>query len=183
MQDWGGPIGISYAVTRPENVKRLVIMNTWMWGVQDDAGARRFSKFLGGRLGHFLIMRFNFFVNVIMKSATVNKERLAKPIHRHYRKPQENPKDRTGSWVFPREILGSTEWLKGLWERREKIADKKALIIWAMKDIAFKEPALRKWQRLMKNAKTLKLDNSGHYLQEEMRDELCGPIEKFMEGG
>lgn len=29
MQDWGGPIGINYAVAHPENVARIIAMNTW----------------------------------------------------------------------------------------------------------------------------------------------------------
>ncbi len=34
VQDWGGPIGLSYAIKYPEKVKSLVIMNTWMWSVK-----------------------------------------------------------------------------------------------------------------------------------------------------
>jgi haloalkane dehalogenase len=34
VQDWGGPIGLSYALRHPDNVKRLVIMNTWLWSVK-----------------------------------------------------------------------------------------------------------------------------------------------------
>lgn len=36
LQDWGGPIGLSYAVTHPENVASIVIMNTWAWPVNRD---------------------------------------------------------------------------------------------------------------------------------------------------
>ena len=181
MQDWGGPIGMSYAVNNPANVKRLVIMNTWMWSVHNDPHARRFSKFMGGFVGWFMIKWLNFFVNNIMNAGTINKERFTEKVHDHYRKPQEKQEDRFGSWVFPREIIGSTDWLDWLWSQKDKVADKKAIILWAMQDIAFKEAALRKWQGLMKNAKTIELENAGHYLQEDMGEELCGPIEKFME--
>jgi len=181
MQDWGGPIGISYAVNKPDNVKRLVIMNTWMWGVADEPHARRFSKFMGGFVGKFMIRRLNFFVNNIMNAGTLNKERFTEKIHDHYRKPHEKPDDRLGSWVLPGAILGSGAWLDSLWLQREKIADKKAVILWAMEDIAFRKSALEKWQSLMKNAKTMELENTGHYLQEDRGEELCGPVEKFME--
>ena len=183
MQDWGGPVGISYAVNNPDNVKRLVIMNTWMWGVENEPHARRFSKFMGGFVGKFMIRRLNFFVNNIMKAGTLNKERFTEKIHDHYRKPHEKPDDRLGSWVLPGAILGSGGWLNELWSQREKIADKKALILWAMEDIAFKKSALERWQSLMKNAKTIELENAGHYLQEDLGGELCDPIEKFMEKG
>ena len=51
VQDWGGPIGLSYAVEQPENIRRLVIMNTWMWPVSGDPYYWGFSKFIGGPIG------------------------------------------------------------------------------------------------------------------------------------
>src|SRR5688572_6908616 len=30
VHDFGGPIGLHYALEHPENIKRLVIINTWM---------------------------------------------------------------------------------------------------------------------------------------------------------
>ena len=30
VQDWGGPIGLLYAINYPEKITRIVIMNTWM---------------------------------------------------------------------------------------------------------------------------------------------------------
>src|SRR6185437_9468981 len=33
VHDFGGPIGLSYAVEHPENVSALVLFNTWMWSL------------------------------------------------------------------------------------------------------------------------------------------------------
>ena len=33
LHDFGGPFGLSYALERPENVRSLVLMNTWMWSL------------------------------------------------------------------------------------------------------------------------------------------------------
>jgi pimeloyl-ACP methyl ester carboxylesterase len=33
VQDWGGPIGLGWAVGHPDRVKRLVILNTWAGGL------------------------------------------------------------------------------------------------------------------------------------------------------
>jgi haloalkane dehalogenase len=35
VQDWGGPIGLSMAVKRPDRIKNIVIMNTWAWQVTE----------------------------------------------------------------------------------------------------------------------------------------------------
>jgi len=37
VHDYGGPIGLAYALDHPENVRRLVLFNTWMWSFAGDA--------------------------------------------------------------------------------------------------------------------------------------------------
>jgi haloalkane dehalogenase len=182
VQDRGGPIGLSYALDSPENVKRLVIMNTWMWSVKGDPHFERFSRFMGGPVGRFLIRRFNFFVRVFMKKAMGDSSRLSALAHRHYSKALEIPEERKGCWTFPKQIIGSGDWLDILWSQRDKIRDKPALILWGMKDIAFREQELNKWISLFSDCKAIRYDGVGHFVQEEKGSELCPPIENFMKG-
>ncbi len=156
VQDWGGPIGISYAVKRPQNVKQLVIMNTWAWSVKNDFHFRWFSRFLGGMFGKLLITRFKFFERTIMKTFNKNRSKFTKSIHQHYLRPFSNSKERKGVWVFPREITGSSDWLAGLWSQREKIKDKPTLLIWGMKDVAFREEELKVWEAQFSDHKTVR---------------------------
>jgi haloalkane dehalogenase len=180
VQDWGGPIGLSYAVSKPENVKRLIIMNTWMWSVKGDPYYERFSKFMGGPIGRFLIRHFNFFVRVVMKKAMGDPSKLSAPVHQHYFKALEKPEERKGCWTFPKRIIDSSAWLDSLWSRRDKIKDKPALILWGMKDIAFREQELNKWSSLFTNCKVIRYGDTGHFVQEERGSELCPVIEDFL---
>lgn len=41
--------------------------------------------------------------------------------------------------VFPKQIIGSSPWLGSLWETIGVLHDKPILIVWGMKDIAFRE--------------------------------------------
>lgn len=181
VQDWGGPIGLSYAISKPDNVKRIIIMNTWMWSVKGDPYYERFSSFMGGAVGRFLIRRFNFFVRVVMKKAMGDKSKLPESIHQHYFKPLENPVERKGCWTFPKQIIASSSWLGSLWLQKGKIKDKPALILWGMKDIAFREQELNRWAELFSDSKIIRFDNVGHFVQEEKGSELCLIIEDFME--
>jgi haloalkane dehalogenase len=180
VQDWGGPIGLSYAVNQPENVRSLVIMNTWMWPVDDDWYYRAFSGFMGGPLGRFLIRRFNFFVNGVMKMATGDRSKLSGAVHQHYVQPLANPADRRGCWVLPKEIIASTDWLRGLWEQRERISDKPALILWGLRDIAFREKELQTWQQLFTDGQVHRLEGVGHFVQEEYGQEAVPIVAKFL---
>ncbi len=180
VQDWGGPIGLSYAVSRPENVKRLIILNTWMWSVKGDPHYERFSKLMGGAVGRFLIRHFNFFVRVVMKKAMGDPSRLTAPIHQHYLKALERPEERKGCWTFPKQIIDSSVWLDSLWSQREKIKVKPALILWGMKDIAFREQELNRWVSLFPDSKVIRFTDAGHFVQEEKGNEMCKVIGKFL---
>ncbi len=180
VQDWGGPIGLSYAVANPDNVKRIIIMNTWMWSVKGDPHFERFSKFIGGAFGRFLIKRFNFFVRIVMKMVIGDKSKLPKSIHRHYIKPLKYPGERKGCFVFPKQIIESSDWLDSLWSQRGKIKDKPALILWGLKDIAFREQELNKWADLFSNSTVIKFEDAGHFLQEEKGGKLYLIVDDFL---
>ena len=180
VQDWGGPIGLSWAVMRPESVRRLVILNTWCWPVDEDPHFVRFSRIMGGSVGKFLIRRFNFFARVVMRQGFGDKRRLTAAIHRHYLAPLDRPEAREGCWIFPREIVGSTAWLAEIWARRAVLESKPALIVWGMKDIAFREKELLRWTELLPEAHVVQLVDAGHFVQEEAGDRLADALETFL---
>jgi len=60
VHDVGGPIGLSYALDRPERVSRLVILNSWLWPLDDDPVIAKGSRLASGLLGRFLYTWLNF---------------------------------------------------------------------------------------------------------------------------
>jgi haloalkane dehalogenase len=183
VNDWGGPIGLSYALNHLDRVARLVITNTWMWPVNDDWYYRGFSGFMGGPLGRTLIRRRNFFAQNVVKMAFGTKSRLTPEIHRHYTAPLGTQEERKGSWVFPGQIIGATPWLRELWDRREAIADKPALLAWGMKDIAFREKELKRWEATLHHARTIRFADTGHFVSEEVPGPLADAIAELIAGG
>lgn len=179
--DWGGPIGLSYAIKHPEKVSKLVITNSWMWPVDKDWYYRAFSGFMGGSVGRWLIRRHHYFVNGVMKKAFGNLAKLSPEIHRCYRLPLADPTDRRGCWVFPKQIVGATPWLTELWNQRHRIVDKPALLVWGMKDIAFREKELNRWIELFYKAQVCRLPETGHFVAEESPEALTRAIADFIQ--
>ena len=59
---------------------------------------------------------------------------------------------------------------------------KPALILWGMKDIAFRERELNRWEGLLTNSRTIRYEDAGHFVLEEKGNELNQVIGEFMKG-
>lgn len=180
VQDWGGPIGMSYALDHPDRIKRLVILNTWMWDVSDDWYYQAFSNMVGGPVGRFLIRRFNFFARSVVATAYGDKKKLTPEIHRHYLDALPTPQSRKGSWVFPRQITHSSEWLASLWAKRDRLVGKPALFAWGQKDIAFRDKELKRWLTLFPTADVTLFPDAGHYVQDEQGEAIVRLMRGFI---
>ena len=180
VNDWGGPIGLSYAILNPDRIKKIVLFNTWCWPTNDDWYYQLFSKFMGGPIGRLLVRRNNFFVNGVVKMAYGDKSKLTEEIQRHYAKPFEIPAERKGSWIFPKEIITSGKWLGQLWSKIDLIKDKPVLILWGNKDIAFRDKELKKWMRTLTDFKLQVFENAGHYPHEEQPAKVVELISEFL---
>ena len=111
-----------------------------------------------------------------MKAAFGTKSRLTPAIHQHDLQPLAVPAERTGSWVFPAEIIGSSAWLSSLWERRARLSSMKVTLAWGMKDIAFRERELKRWAAQFPHARVRRFDDVGHDVSEEVPAELAAEV-------
>ncbi|MEO8091617.1 MAG: alpha/beta fold hydrolase [bacterium] len=180
-QDWGGPIGLWWATRHPERVRGLFILNTF---AQRPRG--RVSLPLPLRLfrtpvvGEVMVKGLDLFKRVFLfRDGVVHRERLTPAVKRAYRAPHPNWSSRTPILVFPREIPsgpdGAVSELVGEIEQglERDFGSKPVGIAWAMKDIAFTPEMLeRGWLGTFPDAKVLRLEDAGHYLQEDAHERI-----------
>ena len=144
MTDWGGPIGLDFASKHLERVKRLGIANTWCWPVRDDFHFKSFSFLMSSWIGQYLLRQHNIFVNGVMPRAVGDRSVLTPEIMAHYRCAQPSPAARAASAALPGYIVGASDWLHSIWQARAAFTDKPALILWGLKDIAFRRKELER---------------------------------------
>jgi len=175
-QDWGGPIGLTAALSAPERFTGLVLGNTWAWPVNGDLHFEVFSHLMGGPVGRLLIRRFNLFVNVMIPAGHRRRTPTAAEMY-HYRQPLPTPERRTPTAIFPRDITAARTLLTDL-ERHliTTLADLPTLLVWADADIAFRTQELHRWETLMRRHHTVVLPGAGHYLQSDAPTDFAAAI-------
>jgi haloalkane dehalogenase len=179
-QDWGGPIGLSIAVERPQDFAGLVILNTWCWPPTWDA--RLFSRLMGGKvLGKFLQLRKNFFASKILPSGIFHKEKVTPALRKAYADPFPTEDSRMGTWVFPGEIRRAARWLADIESRLHLLNYKPVAMVRPKRDPAFgKRRVLDRWLSHFPKADVEELEDASHYLQEDRPDQVIAAIRKVL---
>jgi len=182
VHDYGGPIGLPLALEDPGRIERLVVLNTWMWSLAGDRGMERAARLVGGALGRFLYRRANFSLRVITPSAWADRRKLTSALHRQYLAPFPDAWSRGAVlWPLARALVGSSDHYDSLWQRRARLADIPALIVWGTKDPAFPPHLLARWREALPHARVVELP-AGHWPQEEAPEDVLDAVRGFLDG-
>jgi haloalkane dehalogenase len=178
VQDWGGPIGLRWAVENPERVARLVILNTGLF-------TGRVSKgFMAWR--DFAERNPDLPVGFVLQGATTTD--LAPEVVAAYEAPFPNAESKAGAAQFPL-IVPTTDEAVGAAEMRA-VADelsrwtKPALVAFSDADPVFPYPrAGEAFCDLIPGAgEQVRIEGAAHFLQEDRGEELADLIVSFTRG-
>jgi haloalkane dehalogenase len=179
VQDWGGPIGLGFAGRHPDRIRALLICNTWAWPAQGTKNLKLFSTIVGSPIGHFLIITFNAFVNLVVPNG-VSRD-LTPAEMRAYRGPFATRASRLPTAIFPREILHSRKYLAEVEANLGNLSDKPTLILWGDDDRAFRDDQRERFERLFPNHRTRILKGARHFVQEDAPEQICEEVVGFYE--
>lgn len=177
VHDFGGPIGLAYALNHPGNLKRIVLFNTWLWSNDHDVDKTKVCKLLRSPVGAMLYQGLNVSPKFLLKMGFADKRVLTKSLHAHYLRPFPSYQSRKSLLVLGSELL--SEWYATLWEKRARIAHIPAQVIWGMQDVLFKESDLQRWEQVVPMNRIARLERTGHFPQEEAPEQVVEILEKF----
>jgi haloalkane dehalogenase len=195
LHDWGGPIGLSYALRHPLTVRRLVLTNTWAWPLNRRPLIRLFSGLVDTTIGRLLVERGNAFARLVMPLTLGRAPFELSPTEwpswgeisespswiDRYAEALDTPARRRACWTFARSLLRETAWLRALWTHRSRLRDCSTLLCWGQADLAFgSEATLQRWQDLFPQAQTHRWPHVGHYVPEEKGAALATRVQSFL---
>ncbi len=179
VHDFGGAIGLSFAIQHPEKIKRLVVLNSWLWSSKSDPDFIKLSKLLKSLLLPFLYRYLNFSPRFILPKSFGDRK-ISKQTLKQYTKPFADKTQRNGTLAFAKSLLNDQDWFEELWNQRQAISNKPTLFVWGMKDPVIKPHYLAKFQSGFPNAQTIQLEASGHFPQEEQPEIVAKAIIEFL---
>ncbi len=183
VHDFGGPIGLSYAIEHPRNVRDLVIFNTWLWSLKDDRMYSSGSMLFGNPVGRWVYEQVQLSARVILPAAYGDRRKLTREIHRHYLQTHPVARSRRSMSALAKALTGSSEWYGSLWERNAAIRGKPALVLWGMRDTLFPPKQLERWRSALLDAQIVSFDDVGHLVQDEKGADLVPIVSHFLAHG
>ncbi len=176
MQDWGGPIGFYVALHNQHRVSRFIIGNTWAWPLERD-GIKTFSKIMGGAIGQFGSWCCNGIVRFFMTKGVTNS--LSDKELAMYFAPFRKRQARSPTHIFPAQLRDAEIFLNNINSKLRTLSDRPALIVWGLKDFAFKQSELSRFESIFKKHQTVLLENAGHFIQEDEPGRISHAIYGF----
>jgi len=185
LHDWGGMIGMAFALRHPERIGRIVIMNTAAFLPPD---GKKFPLRL--RLIRDIrlfaipaVLGFNLFAYSALFMAS--HKGLSKDVKSGLTAPYNCWKNRRATLYFVQDIpVGENDpsysIVKHADENLHKLAGIPMLICWGKHDFVFDESYFAEWQRRFPDAEVNLLSDAGHYVMEDEPEKVCMLVKDFL---
>ena len=182
MHDWGGAIGMGYAVRHPEKVRRLVILNTGAFHGHPCPWRIRVCRIPG--FGAVAVRGFNAFAGSAVHMAVTKP--LAKAVRDGFLFPYNSWANRIATLRFVEDIplaVRHPSWqtLGTIQKNLHDLRSKPTMICWGEKDFCFTTDFLKTWRSYFPDAEVHSYPEAGHYILEDARDTVIPLIGKFLQ--
>ncbi|HKK91464.1 MAG TPA: alpha/beta fold hydrolase [Desulfobacteraceae bacterium] len=185
VHDWGGMIGLAFALAHLDRIEKIIITNTSGFLLPRN---KRFPLRLGlikylKPLAVPAVLGLNLFSRCALFMAASTK--LGTDVKTGLTAPYNSWKNRIATLKFVEDIpLGpkdpSYSLVKGVDDNLSKLAGIPMLILWGKQDFVFDEAFLDEWKARFPHARVHLFEDAGHYLFEDKPRKTAELIEKFL---
>jgi haloalkane dehalogenase len=177
VHDWGGPIGLRFAVEHEDIVDRLVILDTGIGGGRPPSDAWLHFRDVVRRTGRAIDPAR------LVEAGTVGG--LTDDVRAAYNEPFPTPESKAGVLAFPELVPAEPEHPNTAPMNRVRDAlrswTKPTLVVWGASDTALPPTLADAFAELIPGAgEPVVLEGAGHFLQEDRPEELAAAILRFL---
>ena len=185
VHDWGGMIGLCYALRHPERIGRLVITNTAGFFPPGEKGLPVRLRLIRN-LAPFAVpavLGLNLFSRAALFMAP--RKRLARAVRLGLAAPYSTPARRMATLKFVQDIPltprdPSYPLVRHVDDHLALLSHLPMLILWGLRDFVFDEDYLSEWRRRFPDAAVHTFPEGGHYLLEDESDAILPIVKEFL---
>jgi haloalkane dehalogenase len=192
MQDWGGPIGCSFAIRHPDRIKCLAVCNTtvpWTGQVEGTTSVLEYPWFQWINTEEFeptITHLGSTALSVIKRIGFERTNHVDETWIRAYASPFPTVESCRGALQFPRNIANpdSAVFFMELAEQNdvERFRALPAMCVHGEEDRAIPTDfAVQGFRRFWPNGPVVTLPGVGHFLQEDAPEAVVGMIKMFIQ--
>lgn len=185
VHDVGGMVALPLiyeALESPRPPHCVVVLNSWAWDLAEDRAFRAGRWLLKSRFMRWLYLRWSFSARFMVPSAWGKHRPLTLELHRdHFLKQFPTPASRAGTWGFADDLCREGEYCTRLKQFLPRLDVTPTLVVWGMADRYVGKYHLQEWKRQLPHAKTLELDQVGHFPLLEAPELVIPPILQFIQ--
>ena len=185
LHDWGGMIGMLYALKHPEKIGRFVIMNTAAFLPPPDKRIPLRLALIrnGGPLSTLAVLGFNLFAAGAVYFAAHQK--LSREVRIGLKLPYNCWQNRIATLKFVQDIPlnkqdPSFALVKQADEHCAVFARLPMLICWGQHDFVFDSTYLNEWRRRFPAAEVHCFADAGHYVLEDVPEKILFLTRDFL---
>jgi haloalkane dehalogenase len=186
LHDWGGMIGMAYAVKYPQRIGRLVVLNTAAFPPPDHKRIPLRLRLIRNVrwLAVPAVLGLNLFARGALRLAA--HRRLPAEVRAGLVAPYNSWANRIATLRFVEDIPlaqgdPSFHLLQQVEKRLPVLADKPLLICWGARDFVFDIDYYNEWRRRYPRAEAYLYKDAGHYILEDVPAAVTDRIKRFLE--
>ena len=184
VHDWGGPIGLGTLLPRPEQLGKVVILNTAAFA--DTVVPWRIRLCRAPLIGELIVRGFNGFAGPATWMA-VSKP-LPTDVKNGFVFPYHDWATRIATHRFVVDIpsgrgTAADRALAEIESRLPILREKRVALIWGGDDFCFSRHYYERWRKIVPNAEATCLDSVGHYLLEDATEQVIAKIQELLAKG
>lgn len=187
--DWGGPTGLSFAMSNPHRLRALTLMSTWAWPMPP---AEFHTRIFPWRMMHaplvgpYLLGKHRALAGRGVYLSVVNRQKFSRDGQPAYEAVLPDPASRLLTWVWPRWIpldenaraAERFQWL----EQELSRSKLPTLIVWGREDEVFDAATFsNRFKQMLPHAEGPLLVTGRHFLQEDSGPEIADLIRLFLD--